>query len=265
EEPLPTPENLPPAPPVKSGTAKVTDFNEAANRATSRVQIDDYDDDGILLSLRQQLKNDPELAELKPVWSNKIDESVTRANKLRRLRLVLEDLKKAYAKATLNKETSLYDNIDMVSCRKAFAMLFERFADDAEIEVNIAPVGKKPLPSFNELCEFSHQASLAGVVFPDSKGKKKLRKLARRQYKATYPDVKLRKISVTDEKWTIDSSGDRRELRFTVGIERENAFPKDPCVMQELTIFQNKIGKRFRATECCAVRKETPILCELLE
>ncbi|MEM6733347.1 MAG: hypothetical protein AAF658_17440, partial [Myxococcota bacterium] len=181
------------------------------------------------------------------------------------LRVVLANLKQAFANASVDPNTKLYLGIDMVSCRRAFAMLFERFAEDAEVEVTIAPAGKKPLPAFNEICEFSHQASLATVMFPENVGKRRLRKVARRAFKGTYPDVKLKKIVVTEKKWLKNEAGDRRELRATVGILRENAFPEDPCVMQEVSIFQSRIGKRFSATECCDIRKETPILCEALE
>lgn len=264
-DPLPTPKDLPPPPPVETASTKAEEFNASANRATSRVMLEDYDDTAILLSLREQLRTDPELAELRPIWDEQIDEAITRADKLRRLRVVLLNLKQAYADATLNESTSLYENIDMVSCRRAFAMLFERFAEDAEVEVNIPPVGKRPLPEFNELCEFSHQASLAQVTFPEDVGRKRLRRLARRQFKATYPDLKLRKLAVTEKKWITQDDGQRRELRFTVGIERENAFPEDPCVLQELSIYQNKIGRRFSATECCDIRRESPMLCELLD
>ncbi len=265
DDPLPTPEVLPPPPPIETESSKVEEFNGAANRATSRVMIDDYDDTAILLSLREQLRTDPELGELQPVWSEKIDEAIARADQLRRLRVVRTNLQQAFANSTLNESTSVYENIDMVSCRRAFMMLFERFADDAEIEVNIPPVGRKPLSAFNEICEFSHQASLAQVTFPENVGRKRLRKLASRQFRATYPDVKLRKIAVTEKKWIELDDGDRRELRFTVGIERENAFPEDPCVLQEVSIYQNKIGRRFAATECCDIHRETPMLCDLLE
>lgn len=265
DDPLPTPENLPPPPEVPSTSAKAQEFNDAANRATSRVNIDDYDDAAILLSLREQLREDPELEALNPTWAVPLDEAIARAEALRRLRVVRTTLQQAFADATLNPETSVYDGIDMVSCRRAFAALSERFAGDAELEVSIDPVGKKRLSAFHELCEFSHQASLATITFPRNIGRKRLRRFARRQFKATFPEVKLRKISVTEKKWIKNDAGDRRELRFTVGIERKNAFPRDPCVMQELSVFQDKIGRRFRATECCDVREETPILCDLLE
>lgn len=265
DNPLPTPDNLPPAPTVDGGGQQADEFNTAANRAVSRVEIDDYDDTAILLSLQERLRSEPKLEPLKDTWEEKIDAAITRAEALRRVRVVLVNLKQAFAEAKVNPDTSLYDGIDMVSCRRAFAMLYERFTDDALLEVNIPPVGKKPLPAFNEVCEFSHQAELSTVIFPENVGKKRLRRLARKAVKEAYPNVELKQLSVTDKKWVKSDDGSQRELKVTIGIFRENVFPEDPCVMRELTITQTKVRKRFKDTECCEVRSERPVLCELLE
>lgn len=265
DNPLPTPAELPEAPALAEPSTKQSDFNESANRAVSRVEIDDYDDDAILLSLREQLDGDPELAPLQDVWTTRLNEAIERAVQLRRLRVVLRRLKSAFADAKLDKTTSLYTGLDIVDCRRAFSTLLESYPEEVEIEVTVPSVGRKPLLAFNELCETSHQIELAQVEFPEDVGSKKKRRLVRRAFRGAYPDLVLKKLSVTERRWAKQDAGRRRELQATVGVLRNDVYPEDPCVMQDISIHQTKIGGKYAATECCDIRKETPILCELLE
>ncbi|MEO1174992.1 MAG: hypothetical protein AAFX94_23495, partial [Myxococcota bacterium] len=102
DDPLPTPENLPPPPAIEETGEKAEEFNTAANRAVSRVEIDDYDDTAILLSLQEQLQTEPQLQPLKDTWETRIEAAVQRAESLRRIRVVVANLKQAFATAELN-------------------------------------------------------------------------------------------------------------------------------------------------------------------
>lgn len=241
-----------------------TRFHDSANRAVERVHDNDYDDNAILLSLLENLRVDPALAPLRDKWEQRLDDSIARADRLRRIRVVLLKLKRAFAHAEPNPGTSFYRKIDIVSCRQAFAALFERYTDEALLEVTVPPIGRKPLTEFNELCEASHSAELQTIVFPKNLGTKKLRQAVKRAVERVYPAESIKRLSVSQTSWTVSKANKRRELRATIGLQRDIVFPEEPCVMREIQLWQEIQGRTFGPTECCEVTSETPIRCDRL-
>lgn len=244
-----------------SAPSSQTEWKAAAQRALDRVQNRDEDDTAILLSLREQLASSPELAPLRDEWDPLLLAGIERAEKLYKLSIELALLEQAFAGAELDPSTELYQGVDMPSCRKAFRMLFERNLELAELEVNVSQLRRMKLTEINELCEFSHQAELAVNTLPRNRGSRKLRNQVQRAYREAFPDHTLKKVVLPSKRWKTDKASGKKVMDAVLGVVRPNAFPDDPCIMQEVSIYRANRKK----VECCDVRKETPVLCEALE
>ncbi len=238
-------------------------FYEQATRAVIRVVERDFDDPSICQSLREQLISRPELASVRPEWEQLLVDAIARAKTLQQLSPVLRLVRHAYANAKRDPK-GFYRDIDQASCRQAFVLLFDVNVDAVEVEVTINPLERMKLREIESLCRDSHDAVLSERVFPDTSGTPPLRKMVRRMFMNTYPDANVKRVVIKDG-WREVDRGRRRVLRAILGVQRENAFPNDPCTMEEVTLSQTKSRGRFESTECCDIQSAVAITCDQIE
>lgn len=238
-------------------------FYEQASRAVIRVVERDYDDPSICQSLREQLISKPELASIRPEWEQLLVDAIARAKMLQQLSPVLRQVRVAYANAKRDPK-GFYRDIDQASCRQAFVLLFDVSVDAVEVPVTITPLERMKLGEIEALCRDSHDAVLSERVFPGASGPPPLRKMVRRMFMSTYPDANVKRVVIKDG-WREVDGGRRRVLRVVLGVQRANAFPNDPCTMDEVTLSQTKSGKNFESTECCDVHSSVAITCDQIE
>ena len=238
-------------------------FYEQATRAVIRVVERDYDDPSICQSLREQLISKPELASIRPEWEQLLVDAITRAKTLQQLSPVLRLVRNAYANAKRDPK-GFYRDIDQSSCRQAFVLLFDVSVDAVEVPVTVNPLERMKLGEIEALCRDSHDAVLSERVFPDASGPPPLRKMVRRMFMSTYPDANVKRVVIKDG-WREVDGGRRRILRVVLGVQRANAFPNDPCTMDEVTLSQTKSGRNFESTECCDIHSSVAITCDQIE
>ena len=238
-------------------------FHEQASRAVLRVVERDYDDPSVCQSLREQLISRPELASIRPDWEQLLVDAIARAKTLQQLSPVLRQVRSAYANAKRDPK-GFYRDIDQASCRQAFALLFDVNVDAVELEVTINPLERMKLREIEALCRDSHDAVLSERVFPAASGPPPLRKMVRRMFMSTYPEANVKRVVIKDG-WREVDGGRRRVLRAVIGVQRANAFPNDPCTMEEVTLSQSKAGGRFESTECCDIHSAVAIACDAIE
>lgn len=252
------------APQLAAGaTGEQRSFHDTATRAVRRIVEQDFDDPSIALALREQLARRPELAPLRASWEPLFDDAIERAKLLQMAAPALRTLRQAYAGAKKDPK-GFYRDIDQPACRQAFAMLFEVALEAIEVPVSLPNIPRLPLREVDELCRDSHMAILAERSFPPLKGTAGVRRFVRRLYTNTYPEAAAHKISIPGG-WEVSEDGERRTLRAIIGVKRENAFPQDPCMVEEIAIHQTKSGAKFEETECCDVVSSWAIACEQLE
>lgn len=238
-------------------------FYEQATRAVLRVVERDFDDPSICQSLREQLISRPELASVRSEWEQLLVDAISRAKALQQLSPVLRLVRQAYANAKRDPK-GFYRDIDQASCRQAFVLLFDVNVDAVEVEVTINPLERMKLRDIEALCRDSHDAVLSERVFPGTSGTPALRKMVRRMFMNTYPDANVKRVVIKDN-WREVDRGRRRVLRAVLGVQRENAFPNDPCTMEEVTLSQTKSRGRFESTECCDIKSAVAITCDQIE
>lgn len=252
---------LPVVPADATDTQK--NFYEQASRAVLRVVERDYDDPSVCQGLREQLISRPELVSIRPAWEQLLVDAIARAKTLQQLSPVLRQVRSAYANSKRDPK-GFYRDIDQASCRQAFALLFDVNVDAVEMEVTINPLERMKLRDIEALCRDSHEAVLSERVFPPASGPPPLRKMVRKMFMTTYTDANVKRVVIKDG-WREVDGGRRRVLRAVVGVQRNNAFPNDPCTMEEVTLSQSKAGGRFESTECCDIHSAVAIACDAIE
>ena len=65
--------------------------------------------------------------------------------------------------------------------------------------------------------------------------------------------------------WALSEEGDSKVLTAIVGVERKNAFPEDPCVMQKVLLKRTKSGRRWGKPSCCDIEETTAIACGVIK
>ncbi|HSI04428.1 MAG TPA: hypothetical protein VLC93_08135 [Myxococcota bacterium] len=238
-------------------------FYEQATRAVIRVVERDFDDPSICQGLREQLISRPELASSRSEWEQLLVDAIARAKALQQLSPVLRLVRHAYGNAKRDPK-GFYRDIDQASCRQAFVLLFDVNVDAVEVEVTVNPLERMKLRDIEALCRDSHDAVLSERVFPNSSGTPPLRKMVRRMFMNTYPDANVKRVVIKDG-WREVDGGRRRVLRAVLGVQRENAFPNDPCTMEVVTLSQTKSRGRFESTECCDIQSAVAITCDQIE
>jgi hypothetical protein len=238
-------------------------FYEQASRAVIRVVERDFDDPAICQGLREQLISKPELAPVRSEWEQLLVDAIARAKALQQLSPVLRLVRHAYANAKRDPK-GFYRNIDQASCRQAFVLLFDVNVDAVELDVTVSPLERMKLREIEALCRDSHDAVLSERVFPPTAGPPPLRKMVRRMFMSTYPDANVKRVIIKNG-WREIDGGRRRVLRAVLGVQRENAFPNDPCTMEEVTLSQVRTGGRFESTECCDIQSTVAITCDQIE
>jgi hypothetical protein len=143
-------------------------------------------------------------------------------------------------------------------------LLFDVNVDAVEVEVTVNPLERMKLRDVEALCRDSHDAVLSERVFPNTSGAPPLRKMVRRMFMDTYPDASVKRVVIKDA-WREIDGGRRRVLRAVLGIQRENAFPNDPCSMEEVTLSQRRSRGRYEAIECCDIHSAVAITCDQIE
>ena len=252
---------IPPLPPDATDAQRT--FHDQASRAVIRITEQDYDDPSVAQSLREGLISKPELARMRTDWEQPLNDVIARAKTLQQLSPVLRQLRAAYANAKRDPK-GFYRDIDQPACRQAFALLFDVGVEAVDTPVTVSPLSRMSLREIDALCRDSNEAILSERMFPSGGGLPALRKLVRRMYMQTYNEANVRRIVVPGN-WREIDGGKRRTLRAVVGVQRDNAFPNDPCTMEEISISQKKSGRHFEQTECCDIHSTVAISCDSLE
>ncbi len=248
-------------------TENVRAFVESATRSVQRIYLENYTDPAVVSSLGEKLNSDVTLASVKAIWSPLLDKAAEHARTIEPLGLALRQLTQAFAEAQFDEELSIYRHVNMVECRLAFRQVRDLDPEAMALEVTIAPLGRQSLEALEIACKDSHVTELIDRDFPAIVGPKRVRKKAKRAFRAEMGRGKILKVSVR-KPWTKDTEDKQiRYLEVVFGVKRRKAFPEDPCVMQNVRLTQRRRGrgKRWGPVECCDIQETLPIACSILE
>ncbi len=247
---------------AKNATAGQETFAESVRQEAAKVYTQGSTDPDELLALRSELDSNPDLTGLGSKWGRAIDEAVARTAAQKITNGPVRQLIAAFAEARYAKKLRIIVGIDVVACREALALVYE--LDDASVldmVVTVPDVGHHSFVDWEMTCEDSHAQVLKKRSFPKVQGKKKIRRQLKYLYEAGHEGSKVTKIS-TQNNWKTDPENpNRKTLSGTVGVVRQQSFPEDPCVMEEVVAEQVRSGRRWNKT-CCEIRSSVAIACK---
>lgn len=247
-----------PAPP--RGRTRVR-FHAEARAVYLAVFLENQPETAQLQALRDKLANDDALEDLKAPWQPLLDDANKRNQTLQLIGGGVRKLRAAFASATYNEEYNVYEGIDMPSCRLGFKRIRDNDPSTLSLPVVIAPVGMLRLEDFEIKCEESHTFALMQRDFPKVRGSPRLRRVLARAYQNAFPNAEVMQVTIR-RGWR--RKGSLRSLQGTVGVRRQNAFPFDPCMMEEIVLEQQRTGSQWSKTECCQIERSVPIACDVL-
>jgi len=253
-------ELLPPARVAQSPIEQ--DFHASAARAVQRVQHADHDDPADLEQLQQRLLNEPELIALIPAWEAPVAQALERAYSLQEISGPHQAIVRAFYNARVDPSSGRMTGIDTTSCRDAFELIYLINEDAILVEMSVPNVGRRMLAEIEVLCK---DAVVAGAPeFPQDRGPRKLRKLARKAYKKAYPGHRLLNLAVIDG-WKLEGKGRTRTLDLLIGRDAPTSGSSAACVLEKVRLEQFKKRKKFSRTRCCNVIATWNVACEDLE
>ncbi|MEK7705388.1 MAG: hypothetical protein AAB426_10550 [Myxococcota bacterium] len=149
---------------VANAPAAERRFHAAAVLAVRRVVDLDHDDPAELLNLNDQLDTDEAFAALAPHWQPVLEGAIERAFLLQHFAGALRQLRGAFVEARFDGSTGLYANLDTEACDAAYKKLTTGGETAMALEVTVPPVGRRPLPYFQALCENAPKPSDAAAA-----------------------------------------------------------------------------------------------------